>query len=246
MSIRLSTTFRRRSELRAWGGSAAMFAQLAIAIAAAGLCSGAAAAAEESSLPGTNLISNADFDTGITGWTSHTFPPNEAAARGWTAAMKWLPDRDSQGSSSSGSIEFVISADQGRCINASQCVAVRPGGYELTGAAFIHATDVHTRGAVSKLEVLWIDRPDCVWSTTALGQADAKPVLDPTLAAVEKEKWTPLGTGPITAPEGTQGAQIEIVACVSGAATSLETVIIDFDHLGFRATPPPVSDPPKP
>jgi hypothetical protein len=233
----------------------------------AGALNGMSAGAQEIRAVGANLIANADFDAGVAGWTPKWFSQGDdenAKSRGWSGSVKWAPGRDYAERHTSGSLELAITAAEGRCAWVTQCVIADPGSYELTGRVFIHATDVHTRGALVSLEVFWVDLCD----DSSPARRLTRWFVDPTTAAAGR--WTQIAdprtytvgpdqfessyggqgqAGLISNPQGTRGALVQLSACVSGYSKSPETVVADFDHLSLRAiskgNPAPVLDSPR-
>lgn len=202
----------------------------------------APATAQDASSASVNLLTNPDFKTDASGWGSTGPSGPVASQRGWTESVRWVPSREATEQSggaedrpTSGSLELAITADEGSCVTIIQCIATGAGTYELSGKVLVKETEVHTRWSSITLQVLWIDRPDCVWYTPPLATGVATPVLDPSMAA--KQTWSRLTTGPVVAPAGTRSAQVDLSACVSAAATSLETVVVDIGGLDLRALP---------
>jgi len=79
----------------------------------AGALNGVSAGAQEIRAVGANLIANADFDTGVAGWTPKWFSEGDdenAKSRGWSGSVKWAPGRDYAGRNTSGSLELAITA----------------------------------------------------------------------------------------------------------------------------------------
>src|SRR5258708_2101345 len=104
---------------------------IGFALSASAICSGFSAAQEIPSAGG-NLIANSDFDRGIAGWTPEdTWVDANAKSRGWSASATWAGHRDFEGRPNSGSLELAITAAEGRCVWATQCVAAHPGTFEL-------------------------------------------------------------------------------------------------------------------
>lgn len=242
-----------RGRLYRWRVPNVVFVTLLGVVIGAGATSGVSTAVRKIPTPGPNLIVNPDFDTGVAGWTPQWFTMVDADAknRGWSASVKWAHGRDYEGHPDSGSLELAITAAEGRCVSASQRVVVGPGTYVLMGNVFIHATEVHTEGAVVDLEVFWVDRSDSTmrltrWSVdpTTARTGRWTQIVDPstfTLGAGQFDGDLYGGQGQvglISVPEGTRGAHLSLSACVSGYSTSPETVVADFDHLKLRAIPP--------
>jgi hypothetical protein len=103
-----------------------------------------------------------------------------------------------------------------------------------------------------KVEVFWVDQPDCKSSTTKLtrwsldaSRADtgrwthiANPTtfdLGPDPINHSSYEATQGRSGLISVPAGARGAQLRLSACVSGQSKAPETVIADFDQLNLRA-----------
>jgi hypothetical protein len=237
--------------------NAAFVTLIGVALSASATCGGSTAAQQIPSAGG-NLIANPDFDRGIAGWTPEFFTSIDADAkrRGWSASVTWAGNRDFEGRPNSGSLELAVTAAEGRCAWATQCVVAHPGTFELTGKVFIHTTNVHTGGAVVELEVFWLRRCDMEtpalkhtrWSVDPSSEGAGRwtEIVDPTTFTDGPDQFnfnvygeeTRGRTGLISVPDGARGAHLRLIACVSGSSKSPETLVADFDHLRLRAIRP--------
>jgi hypothetical protein len=197
---------------------------------------GRAQAAAASAQPaGVNLLANPNFETDTASWSPvPAWPALDAEGGGWISSMTRARGRDIEGSSASGSLEVSITADQGRCIQAIQCVAVTGDAYQLSGQVYLQ-TGFHTKGGWVGMNLFFMESPDCRWDAAPLAFVQATPSIDPAVAA--PEAWIPMTTGPVPAPPATHSAQITLIECVPSDATSFQTVTANFTDLVFTATP---------
>jgi hypothetical protein len=180
----------------------------------------AAVAADPPGTAGTNLFTNPHLDTGVSGWEN---------------LGTWDPALDSDGNSHSGSLRLSTITYSGGCTFATQCVLVTPGTYELSGKVRVPA-DSYPAGAVAQIDVIWTQRADCLWGPTALGSGTTPYVpLDTT----PQDAWVSATTGPLVAPEETQGALVYLNVCGAPKEPRRHKVAANFDDLVLKRIAPP-------
>ncbi len=215
------------------------FSPAILALAAAAACAVAAgpawaqAASEASAQVGVNLVANPNFDGGATAWvlngTGST--PSDGERNGWTGTAEWSAAKDADGRAESGSVELKIAADHGRCVKATQCVAVSPGRYELSGKVMM-PVGAQYHDSFAGISVTWVRDASCAGST-ALAETTAVTRPAPT----DQPGWVTVTTGPVIVPAETRGALIYLNLCVGGEATDTESLTANFDDLVLTAVP---------
>lgn len=174
---------------------------------------GAATAAGKVGKAGANLLTNPNFDTGLTGWNP--------IFRG-----VWDPAPDAEGNPASGSLQLA-SAAAGACGNADQCVPVGPGTYELSGKVFA-PVGAYAAGSAAFLLLQWHGTADC---SATLGEVLSSELL----VTATQDRWVRVTTGAVTLPPGTRSALVSAVVCTRGDSTGTATA--NFDDLVFAQEP---------
>jgi hypothetical protein len=213
---------------RAWG---TVFAVAVLCLMAAG--PGWAQTPAESASPSlANLLANPNFEKDTEGWSGlPALLAYDADSGAWSSSVTRTAGPDIAGSPAAGSLELRITADQGRCIQAIQCVALTGGTYQLSGQVYLQP-GFHTKGGWVGMTLYFMENPDCSWTTAPLADVQANPSIDPALAT--PETWIAMTAGPLPVPAATHSAQITLVDCVPPGLAAPETVAVNFTHLSFK------------
>jgi hypothetical protein len=170
----------------------------------------AAVAADDLTQAGTNLLTNPNFDTGITGW---------AVGPGAT----WDPSRDADGNPHSGSLQLSIATANSN--ESEQCVDVTPGRYELSGK-ILAPTGTYDAGSHANLSLWWYSSTPCPDTSGVISFVQSSIFFADT-----QNTWMSVTTGPVVAPAGARTAHIFMIEEPGGN----RGLTLNFDDFIFKA-----------
>jgi len=165
-----------------------------------------------------NLIPNAEFDQGVSGWTPPTFYPN---------TLLWDPSNSAFGPGGSAILTSPYGVGGSFIRTISPCMSVTPGVTYSWGGQYRFGTAVITDAFLFSLQ--FTNDPGCTNPVSLTNSPGRSPVQDPP------GPWRTLAGPDVTAPPGATGAVV-IATMAENIDSELHTLSLDDVYFGPRGT----------